>query len=78
MKSVDPSGNIAAVLHLRRVEHMSARRIAFHLHLSCKTVREILARHQAPAKPSMPRGSFLDPYVQESDTTLDVHQVRAR
>jgi hypothetical protein len=74
MKPVDPSSHIAAVLRLRLVESMSVRRIAFHLPISCKTVREILGP-RAPAKQPMLRGPFLDPYVEYSDTIPDVCRV---
>ena len=62
MKLVDPSGNVAEVLRLGLVEGVSVRQIARRLHVSRKTVRKILGRHHAPAKPPTPRGSLLDPY----------------
>src|SRR5580698_2831105 len=74
MKPVDPSGNVAEVLRLGLVEGVSVRQIAKQLKVSRKTVRKILGRHQAPAKPSVPsapRGSLLDPYVKAIDAILD-------
>ena len=76
MKPVDPSGNVAEVLYLRLVEGLSVRRIARHLQRSCKAVRTILDRHQAPAKPSTPRRFLFEPDVLVMDTTLDEHPVR--
>jgi transposase len=71
MKPVDPSGHVAEVLRLGLVEGVSVRQIARKLHLSRKTVRKILGRHQAPAKPSTPRGSLLDPYEKAIHAILD-------
>jgi hypothetical protein len=55
MKLVDPSGNIAEVLHLGLVEGVSVRQIARHLDLARKTVRTILGQHDAPRGPRGPR-----------------------
>src|SRR4051812_5095434 len=71
MKPVDPSGNVAEVLRLGLVEGVSVRQISGRLHVSRKTVRKILGRHKAPAKPSAPRGSLLDPYEKALDAILD-------
>jgi transposase len=74
MKPVDPPGNVAEVLRLGLVEGVSVRQIAKQLKMSRKTVRKILGRHQAPAKPSKPstpRGSLLDPYEKTIDAILD-------
>jgi transposase len=74
MKPVDRSGNVAEVLRLGLVEGVSVRQIAKRLTMSRKSVRKILGRHQAPAKPSVPstpRGSLLDPYVKAIDALLD-------
>jgi transposase len=72
MKMVDPSGNIAEVLRLGLVEGVPVRQIARKLHMARKTVRKILGRHVAPAKPTAkPRGSLLDPYEKDIGALLD-------
>src|SRR5271156_755195 len=71
MKPVHPSGNVAEVLRLGLVEGVSVRQIARQLQVSRKTVRKILGRHHAPAKPSTPRGSLLDPYEKAIHALLD-------
>lgn len=72
MKPVDPSGHVAEVLRLGLVEGVSVRQIASRLHLARKTVRKILGRHSAPAKPkAAARGSLLDPYEKAIHALLD-------
>jgi transposase len=72
MKVVDPSGNVAEVLRLGLVEGVPVRQIARKLHMARKTVRKILGRHVAPAKPTAkPRGSLLDPYEKDIGALLD-------
>jgi transposase len=72
MKLVDPSGNVAEVLRLGLVEGVSVRQIARQLKMARKTVRKILGRHSAPAKPpAAPRGSLLDSYEKAIHTLLD-------
>src|ERR1700738_4717796 len=71
MKPVDPAGNVAEVLRLGLVEGVSVRQIARQLHIARKTVRKILGRHSAPAKPTVARGSLLDPYEKAIHTLLD-------
>src|SRR5271154_4792093 len=72
MKPVDVSGKVAEVLRLGLIEGVSVRQIALKLHLARKTVRKILGRHSAPAKPTAaPRGSLLDPYEKAIGTLLD-------
>ena len=70
MKHADPSSTLTEVLHLRS-EGLSVRRIAYHLHLSRRTVRTILGQHGTPVKPTAPRGSFVDPYERSIRTFLD-------
>src|SRR5271170_7665002 len=71
MKLVDPSRNVAEVLRLGLVEGVSVRQIARQLEASRKTVRKILGRHRAPAKPSTPRGSLPDPSEKAIHALLD-------
>jgi orotate phosphoribosyltransferase-like protein len=70
MKHADPSSTLTEVLHLR-LEGLSVRRIACHLHLSRRAVRTLLGRHGAPVKPTAPRRSFVDPYERSIRTFLD-------
>jgi transposase len=71
MKPMDPSGNVAEVLRLGLVEGVSVRTIARQLSMARKTVRKILGRHHAPAKPPAPRGTLLDPYDKAIHAILD-------
>jgi transposase len=71
MKAVESSGDIAEVLRLGLVEGVSLRQIARKLHMSRKTVRKILGRHSAPAKPTVARGSLLDRHEQTIRKLLD-------
>ena len=70
MKHPDPSSILTEVQHLR-LEGLSVRRIAWHLHLSRRSVRTLLGQPGAPVKPTAPRRSFLDPYESGIRTFLD-------
>ena len=72
MKPVASSGKVSEVLRLGLVEGVSVRQIAVKLHMARKTVRKLLGRHVAPAKPiAAPRGSILNPYDKAIQTLLD-------
>jgi transposase len=72
MKPVEPSGKVAEVLRLGLIEGVSVRQIAKKVQMARKTVRKILGRQVAPAKPvAAPRGSLLDPYEKVIRTLLD-------
>lgn len=63
MKPLDPSGRVAEVLRLGLIEGVSVRAIARKLQMARRTVRHILGREPARAKPPpAPRGSIVDPY----------------
>jgi transposase len=72
MTDIDRSGRVAEVLRMGLVEGVAVRAIAKRLGMSRKTVRKILGRHRAPAKPpAAPRGSILDPYAPAVRKLLD-------
>lgn len=71
MSKPDPSARVAEVLRLGLIEGVAVRAIAKRLHMARKTVRRILGRHTAPAKPPATRSSILEPYEAPIRAMLD-------